>query len=214
MFILSGGGDEFQSFKIHKLFADNLKSQRNLLYIPGDAFPYEASFKWISKVFSSFGITNIKMWTDINEKIDCKDFDGIYVGGGNTFNLLEKLSKSKMFSSINSYLNLGGVYFGGSAGAALLSKDINVCLPHDPNENNVFPTLGLNKLLGYDLWCHYNVLEEPLIKEWLKNNPKLILLKEESGIICDGNTITALGDVIVCKDGKREEVRDGGGVRL
>ena len=97
---LSGGGSEKESYNLDKEFAKLLK--KKLLYIPialnEIKHPYPECLKWIKKVFRQFNFESIEMWTDLSghTKQDMLKFDGVYIGGGNTFKLLKQLKDTKI----------------------------------------------------------------------------------------------------------------------
>lgn len=82
------------------------------------------------------------------------DIDVIYISGGNTFGTLDKIRKSGFDKDIIDYVKSGVVYIGGSAGAHIISKDIEHVLKYDDNnvEMTNFSALGLFDGI---LVCHY-----------------------------------------------------------
>lgn len=55
---------------------------------------------------------------------DIKSVDIIYVAGGNTFYLLEKIQETKCANIIRDYVNRGKIYIGTSAGSIIAGPDI------------------------------------------------------------------------------------------
>ncbi len=55
---------------------------------------------------------------------DLKDVDVIYVSGGNTFYLLEKIKESHFDKVVKDYVKKGKIYIGTSAGSIVAGPDI------------------------------------------------------------------------------------------
>ncbi|HWO75875.1 MAG TPA: Type 1 glutamine amidotransferase-like domain-containing protein, partial [Bacillus sp. (in: firmicutes)] len=115
---LSGGGDKEQTEKIDKDFVKQINPNKPLLYIPiamEGAIPYEDCFEWINGVLKPMGIQNITMWTDLKNKSleELNQFSAIYIGGGNTFSLLNDLRNSKFDELLNEYIENEGIVYGG-----------------------------------------------------------------------------------------------------
>lgn len=71
-------------------------------------------------------------------------FDIVYVGGGNTFYLLEKMKACDFSSALNDFFNRGGLYIGSSAGAVVCAHDIGYIAPmDDPSAANLQDYKGL-----------------------------------------------------------------------
>lgn len=82
------------------------------------------------------------------------DIDIIYISGGNTFGTLDKIRKCGFDKDIINYIKSGVTYIGGSAGAHIVTQNIEHVAKYD--ENNVGVT-DFNGLGLYDgiLVCHY-----------------------------------------------------------
>ena len=123
---LSGGGSEKDSYLLDREFAKLLKGK--LLYIPiaidTKTHPFPECFKWIKSVFGQFGFSNIEMWTSVKDKTpdNLKEFDAVYIGGGNTFKLLKEFRDSGFDKLLVEFYRSGGHIYGGSAGAIILGK--------------------------------------------------------------------------------------------
>ena len=67
---LAGGGGASDSRLLDEVFARWLGSQGKLLYWPlalRGMRPFQACLEWIRAAFTPLGITDIIMWTDLNE---------------------------------------------------------------------------------------------------------------------------------------------------
>ena len=111
-----------------------------------------------------------------------KKFDGIYIGGGNTWSLMHELQDSGFSSLLIQYIEYGGFVYGGSAGAIILGKRIDT---HD-DENKVAlkGVSGFDFLHNYSVACHFKDEQGDRFKAWaMNNNLPIVCLPEEAGLI-------------------------------
>jgi dipeptidase E len=197
--ILSGGGDKEQAEMIDKEFVKVIDLHKPLLYIPiamQGEIPYEDCYQWINSVFRPLGITEIEMWTDLGDKYpeDLKKFSSIYIGGGNTFYLLNVLRETGFNNILKEYVDKKGIVYGGSAGAVIFGKDILTSSHMDPNYTNLKTFDGFNFLDNYSVWCHYKTSNDDLIKEYIsKFGFSVIALPEEAGIVMNEGGLKVIG---------------------
>lgn len=193
---ISGGGNEKQSFALDKAFASN--DIKKLLYIPvaleRTTVGFEGCFDWISKtlggVFEDF--IEIDMCLDlhlINEEF-LEKYDAIYIGGGNTYKLLDILYTTNSFPLIKDYIiKKKGFVYGGSAGAIIMGKTIETV--KEENDKNYKHSLGLNVLGEKSVRCHFDASKPNYkVKTFKENNPTfdIICLPEEVGMAFDTDT--------------------------
>ena len=127
--------------------------------------------------------------------------DGIVVGGGNTFRLLEQLERADLLSRIRGRVREGLPYIGWSAGANLACPTI--CTTNDMPivEPQSFAALGL---VPFQINPHYTNASLPnhggetrddRIVEFLALNPKAIVagLREGSLLRAEGERLALLG---------------------
>ena len=96
--ILAGGGDAPDSHPLDALFAGWIGPGGRLLYLPvatGNPAGYRDDLVWVSAIFRPLGVGAIEMWTTLagRDAGHLTNFDGIYIGGGNTFHLLDLLRR-------------------------------------------------------------------------------------------------------------------------
>jgi dipeptidase E len=194
MLILSGGGDVEKVKTIDSFFANRINKEKVLIYIPvameESCFTYEECYKWFSKTYSEYGIHKFDMWTDLQEKKLSNEYAGVFIGGGNTYKLLNTLKETKFDKELIKFLNNGGVIYGGSAGAIIFGKTINSAKHADKNIVNLKDLKGLNLLNNKDVWCHYKETDDELIDFY---DNELYILYEESAIIIDGEEVNGIG---------------------
>ena len=198
-FFLSGGGDKEQTKEIDQAFIKQINLNKPLLYIPiamDEAIPFDECYKWINSVFKPLGIQEITMWTDLSNKTleDLKQFSAIYIGGGNTFCLLNAIRISKIDKALEEYIENEGVIYGGSAGAIILGANIMTCAHMDANNVNLQNFKGLNYIQEYSIWCHYEMEYDSLIWSYIKNYKKTVIaLPEDTGISYSKSGIEVIG---------------------
>jgi dipeptidase E len=199
--ILSGGGDENQTRLIDKYFTSLLNPDLPLLYIPVAMDPpaenYKECYEWFIRVFHPFGIPRIEMWTDLEDKRmeDLNVFSAVYIGGGNTFHLWQKLRDTHFLELVKRYIAEGGTVYGGSAGAIILGSHLETCVLSDDNTTGLTDYSGLGCIGDYAILCHYEKGQEDFIQSLtIKWNKPVIALSEETGLAVAGNRMTVIGN--------------------
>ena len=113
---------------------------------------------------------------------DLKLFSGIYIGGGNTWNLMKEFKDSGFSKSLIQYLQFGGQVYGGSAGAIILGKRIDT--HDDENKIEMKNLSGFDLLHDYSVACHFKNDQNARFVKWAINNKlSIICLPEETGLI-------------------------------
>jgi len=193
--ILSGGGDPEVVIPIDQYFSSIIDLRKTVLYIPvameSHVFSYDECFAWFKKIYGAYGITNIELCTDLTTVNLDRRYSAVFIGGGNTFKLLDKIQRSSFAHQLRSYLALGGVFYGGSAGAIVCGKTIEPAIYADDNLVGLEDLSGLNLLDGYDVFCHYEPTKHDSFIDSLNRN--LYLLYEESGLIFNGAQAMQIG---------------------
>ena len=125
---LSGGGKGNQATQLYREFSATIPKGGWILYVP-IAMPeskrtFGNCFDWIRQELAPFGITKIDMWTDLTDRklADLKSYAAVFIGGGNSFSLLNDLRKSGFDMLLKKFYMRGGVIAGSSAGAVILGK--------------------------------------------------------------------------------------------
>jgi len=196
---LSGGGSENDSAKLDREFLKSFSGSK-ILYIPiampEHVITYESCYDWISTSLTK--LTNrfleIYMCTspaDLSSEL-LKKYDAVYIGGGNTYKLLQDLQDSNFINILREYINAGGVYYGGSAGAIITG--INISIVSEENDNGYKYNKALNFLSGHAVRCHYNGTQDDQINKFicLYNSP-VIVLPEKTGVHCFSGKCKVIG---------------------
>lgn len=152
---------DFQNEISRKFIINNLKTpieESRVLFIPNEkASPKSIRSGLYYDRVQAFGFKreNIYVLNYYNVKPFCElDIDAIYVSGGNTFATLDRLRKRGFDKEIVKYINRGVTYIGGSAGAHIVTKNIEHVLPFDDNYCGLTDFNGLGLFDGI-LFCHY-----------------------------------------------------------
>lgn len=196
---LSGGGDLKDAEKLDSIFFSHLNNNAKILYIPialkRDRLGFEACYDWFSDVISHHAHNKDIDFSMILEEDfvpDLKNYDAVYIGGGNTFKLLNYIIEKSLDSKIKDYIENGGLVYGGSAGAIIFGKDINTVM--EENDNNYIHHNGLDYLSGKSLICHYEShLDEKIIDSQIFIGEEIIALQENEGLIVSENKIEVVG---------------------
>jgi len=177
-----------------------------LLFIPyarPSGMSYDAYTELASKVFKQIGIRvkGIHQFKNAQEAVE--NAEGIFVGGGNTFVLVNELYKQNLIKVLKEKINEGAPYLGTSAGS-------NICGLTMQNTNDmpiVYPpsyeTLGV---IPFNINAHYldpdpssthkGETRETRIKEFHTYNETPVLgLREGSWLKVTGEEITLEGEL-------------------
>jgi len=195
---LGGGGGSKASADLDTIFFSDLSPDSKILYIPTALEPerYPGATEWFTKVLRMYSDTiDFVMMTEDNvDKIDFNNFDAVYIGGGNTYKLLDFIFSNKLDSKLRTFIESGKLFYGGSAGAILTGRTINTASEMDPRLNYKYDK-GLDWLCGASVSCHWPETKHCTV-ELLKNNPqKIYCIPENCGLLFDvnGNLLRTVG---------------------
>ncbi len=195
--ILSGGGTGTQVSKSYEKYAEIIDKNKPVLYIPlaWGSRDYDGCLEWLKGELLPYKINKFKMITNANQftNINLNDYNSLFIGGGNTYKLLNYLKQSEGYCKIEEFIKNGGIVFGGSAGAIIFGKDIQTCniCSNDENGWPDLDTTGFDVINGKSLSCHYG--SEGRTKEHDNNTEKykksgfdiISLTEEQSAFVTD-----------------------------
>ena len=196
---LGGGGGASDSLLLDEVFATWIGSQGRLLYWPvalRGIRSFESCLEWITATFAPLNVSPITMWTDLSEHqvSELEQFDAVYIGGGNTFGLLAELRKSGFDRYLREFACRGKAIYGGSAGAAVLGRDIRTVNYLDQNEVGLVDMEGLDLADSHAIWVHYQPQDDHLIDAYMKQYQQpMIALSERSGIVLERGSLRSVG---------------------
>lgn len=215
--IMAGGGDAEDSILLDRLFAQWSAGGRTL-YLPiamdGVRHRYDQCLEWFGSVFAPLGLQAVEMWTDLApERIaSLTAFRSIYIGGGNTFRLLQQIRQTGYDAALIEFARRGGCLYGGSAGAILLGHDIATCAHMDANDAGVTDLRGLDLAMGRSIWCHYTPADEHRIAGYRETHGEPVwAIPERSGIVIEPGSVRVVGtaSVVVFGDDGRTVIASG-----
>ena len=203
--ILNGGGEGAAVKSARELLNSIIDNNKKILYIPL-AWPdptYNGCLEFMTNELSDIDKTGIDMIKTTDELLNknFNDYACLYIGGGNTYKLLNELKVSGAFNKIKDYLiNDNGIVYGGSAGAIIFGKDLDSCNTDDDNEVKLIDNTGFNMINGYSLLCHYTnresertELSRKYLIELSKTKP-IYAIPEEDTIYINDNKIEFIGN--------------------
>lgn len=226
---LNGGGCGNQTILTYKEINKIIDHNKPVLYVPLAMdeidHPYDSCYEWIKKEISSIDIPNIEMVRSFEEFAD-KDFNKyslIYIGGGNTYKLLNGIKTTHTYDKLKEYIKNDGIVYGSSAGAVIFGKDINIIEVMDNNNVGIKDTSGFDYLNGISLFVHYTNYRSKYSEEenksltekytdfivnYTKKNEKVIAFPEEDTIFFDGKNIKVIGEIAyyTFENGKKEKM--------
>lgn len=130
---------------------------------------------------------------------ELSDADIIWVGGGNTFYLLDISRKIGFLDVISDLIRNKNIAYGGiSAGTVILAKNIESAgwEPYgDPNDVKIsdFKSLGL---IDFVPIVHYEKIEhENIINKYKKSEEKVFGIPNETMIIIDDDKLELIGNI-------------------
>ena len=202
--VLNGGGTDKQVESARKLLNSLINHNKKILYIPF-AWPdktYSGCLEFMTNELSDIDKTGIDMVKTIDELLskNFNDYACLYIGGGNTYQLLHMLKTSGAFNKIKKYLlEDNGIVYGGSAGAIIFGKDLDTCYLDDDNDVGLTDVTGFDMLNGYSLLCHYTNRDEKKTIETdeyitkLSKEKPIYAIPEEDTIYVNNDNIKVIG---------------------
>lgn len=174
-----------------KFFAlfDKTPEELRLLYITTAVDGESGDKAWVDEEFATIldlGIKpeNITEYKIGEGEIDLKDFDAIYMMGGNSFYLAKKMYEYDFDKPLREALGAGVVYIGSSAGSIVAGATLGPAAVYgdEPVDDKDYPCLGL---VDAAILPHANKRVEEYA-EWLKGwSGEAILLANGEGVVID-----------------------------
>ncbi|HLD31775.1 MAG TPA: Type 1 glutamine amidotransferase-like domain-containing protein [Patescibacteria group bacterium] len=140
----------------------------------------------------NLGITHITT-LNLDHEVAAKEInnaDVIYVCGGNTFYLLQKMRESGLDLLLPSFC---GLYVGVSAGSIVVGPNVEVSGPWDDNDMNLSDTTGL-KIVDFAVIPHYQRKDQAVVAD-LKNqaNYEIMELTDNQAVLVENGEKTIIG---------------------
>ncbi len=124
--------------------------------------------------------------------LSLRDYDVVYVCGGNSFYILDRIRKTGLNRAIRSFVRNGGLYVGVSAGSIIAGKDIEIAgwgSDGDPNEISLRDLRGLH-FTDIAVFPHYKTKLKREVKSFKKKvNYPVEAIKDKEAIVIKGRKI-------------------------
>lgn len=118
------------------------------------------------------------------KKEEIENSDVIYVCGGNTFYLLQKIQESGFGKLLRGY---EGIYVGVSAGSIVVGPNIEVSAPWDENDVNLLDTTGLD-IVNFAVVPHYQRKDCSIVENLKKQAKyKIVTLTDKQAMLVVNN---------------------------
>lgn len=120
------------------------------------------------------------------------DYDIVYVCGGNTYYILDRIRKVGLDKSLKRFVKNGGVYVGVSAGSIIAGRDISIAgwgSEGDPNDIKLRDLRGLG-FTDISIFPHYKAKLRREVDSFAKTVDYPVReIKDKEAIIIKGRTI-------------------------
>jgi len=176
-----------------------LPNVRKVAFIPTAAKPYpDAPWMRIDRDrLVSLGLEVADLDLDTASREETKNAvesaDAIFVGGGNTFYLLEKVKKTGFGEVVKNAIAKGKTYIGSSAGSIIAGPDIeSVESLDDRSKANLENTIGMG-LVNFAVLPHfdspkYKERNEKILEKYKNWSYKTVPLNDNQFVVPKGDT--------------------------
>jgi len=190
--LLGGGGDADDERPVLDRFAA-LAAQGAVAYWPValDLDDYTAATEFVETVLGR----GVQTWDhlDEHEPEEVTVQAGVFIGGGNTFHLLNEIRCSGMDGVLRSFARTG-VLYGGSAGAIVIGADVDSASHIDTDRVGMADRRGLDLIGGYAVWCHFADGHRDAVTAWAQERGRPVLaLTERSGVEVSNGVVSSIG---------------------
>ena len=213
--VLYGGGhhDETESLD-RKLIELAASTSSKITFIPSCSYDSDIDFQDFVIRFSSIGIKrfiNFPVDAPYDDVLIKEAFtsDIIYLDGGNTYYFLNTLRKYKFIPRLKKYVKDGGVLAGLSAGAILMTPNIETAgfppFDCDLNDEKLRNFNSLN-LVPFEFFPHYRNSKrynESLLNHSISSPYNIFACADGAGIIIDNGKMTIEKQLTVFYQGKK-----------
>lgn len=194
--LLGGGGDADDSAPVDARLVEAVGGTGTIGYVP-HALPrsaFDDCEAWLRETLGRHGDPTVETWRSL-ESVDAETLaavDAVYVGGGNTYDLLDELRSAALLEPLRAYVRDGGVLYGGSAGAILCGPTIETT--PDENAAGVTDERALDLTGGVDVWCHYEPADDAAVGEYVETTERpVVALPERGGVAVTAEGFEAVG---------------------
>lgn len=109
------------------------------------------------------------------EELTADTVDLLFVGGGNTFRLLDAVRSHGFVDQVRRFWSAGGDYYGGSAGAVLACESIAIAVDHDSNDPGLVDLTGLGLLPDVTVLPHFTDDQLESATQWASQYDAVVM---------------------------------------
>ena len=190
LLLLSNSSNHGRGYLDHAIdeIADFFSGVRRVAFVPFALHDQEAYGAKAAARLAAIGTEVTIVREDASGAAAIESADAIFVGGGNTFRLLDKLHRSGLIKDVRGRAMEGAPYLGSSAGTVIAAPTIKTT-----NDMPIVqpPTLASLGLVPFQINCHYldpdpdskhmGETRETRILEFLEENDATVVGVREGG---------------------------------
>jgi len=222
LFLLSNSTQHGQGYLDHAMPAlrDFLGPVRKLVFVPFALRDREAYTAKVRARFEKEGIEVQGLRAESSEATAVAAAEAVFVGGGNTFRLLDTLQRTGLLDAIRRQARAGAPYLGASAGTNIAAPTIKTTNDMPIVQPESFDALGL---VPFQINPHYvdadpssrhmGETREERLREFLEENEAVVVgLREGTWLRAEGRVLRLEGPRgarIFRRDREPDEVAHG-----
>ena len=192
---LGGGGSVDDEAALWGEFA---KEGQRVLYWPMALPTKEHAFAetWLRDSLAPRGSFDLVMWSSLagRKAEELLTFDLLFIGGGNTYALLDEVQRHQFLEPVRQFVADGGSFYGGSAGAVLAGADIATAAPFDSNDVGIEDSSALDLLFGASLQPHFEPNQTERLRRFVATaSATVIAIPERCGVAVHGDLARNVG---------------------
>ena len=177
---------------------------RRIAFVPYALFDRDAYANKVIARLQGMGLTAVSVHTAADPVAAIASADGIFVGGGNTFRLLDCLHRFGLIEAIRARIAQGAPYLGSSAGSIVAgptiktTKDMPIVEPPSFNALHLVEFQISPHFLDPDPNSkHMGETQEERVLQFLEENDRMVVgLREASFIRCSQDGAILEGPLI------------------
>lgn len=210
---LGGGGSAFDEEALWRLM---LPERRRIVYWPF-ALPPErlpaARASLVSSLDDLHLDAEVEVWATLRDRRpeQLTRGDLLFVGGGNTFRLLQEVRRHGFVEAVAGFVRDGGDYYGGSAGAVLAGADIRIADGLDENEPGLSDLGALPLVDAFTVLPYYDDSQQATARAWCRTHGRTLLgVPERSGVVVRDGWAEVVGAAVTEVDAAGVRLRGAG----
>jgi dipeptidase E len=193
VYLGGGGSAEDESLLWDELFG----TPGRVLYWPFalPASKHAGAAEWLRGSLAGRGSFDVQVWSSLGgrDPAALSSFDVIFIGGGDTYDLLDEITGHEFAAPLCRYVASGGVLYGGSAGACLAGTDISIDEESAASRPDMRDSAGLG-LVPLVVRPHYTADLSGPLHGWAAEHGETVLgIPERGGAVFTGGGLRCTG---------------------